>query len=36
MWLEHPNKTLAVAGVALLVGAAIIVVGLSTLNWLVT
>lgn len=36
MWLEQPNKTLTVAGVALFVGAAIIVIGLSTLNWLVT
>ncbi len=35
MWLEHPNKTLTVAGAALFVGAAIIVLGLTTLNWLV-
>lgn len=35
MWLEQPNKTLTVAGVALLFGAGVIIVGLSTLNWLV-
>lgn len=35
MWLEEPNKTLTVAGVALFVGATIIVLGLTTLHWLV-
>ena len=35
MFLEHTNLTMTVAGVALLVGATIVVVGLTTINWLV-
>lgn len=34
MWLENPPKTLTVAVSALLVGTAVIVVGLNTLNLL--
>ena len=33
MWLEEPNKTLTVALIALVVGGAIITIGLNTLHW---
>ena len=33
MWLEDPSKTLTVATMALVVGAMIITVALTTLNW---
>jgi len=33
VWLEQPNKTLVVAGTALVIGAAIVIVGLNILNW---
>ena len=34
MWLEHPNKTLIVAGAALVFGAALIVSGVAVLSTL--
>ncbi|MEQ8693281.1 MAG: hypothetical protein RIC89_20885 [Pseudomonadales bacterium] len=35
MWLENPGKTLMTAGAALVVGAMVIIVSLSSLHWAV-
>ena len=33
MWLEEPSKTLTAAVVAIVVGGAVITVGLNVLHW---